>query len=329
MDGSMSQTQIKMGTFCTITLPKSQENKIQEGFALLDSLEHTLSTYNKDALLYRLNHDKLVKSDPVLKDILEKSILYHDTTHGYFDITIGSITKELYHFGEKEQIPSQEKLQEATLGVHKIILNDNTIMIDKNITLDLGGIGKGYAVDTLANYYHDSNISQGKIALSGDIRCLTPCNIEVQSPLNDTIFATLKAKVPNLSISTSGTYRRYVQKKEHHHLFNPKTKTQEKDIISLTLFTIANNTGIDAYATAISAMPIKEALSFLKEHKDLGYILVTSDFKTHQGNLDKFVTMKQLMNLEKEHKILQKTLKYTDTQKILMKITGTEASTPR
>ncbi len=280
-----------MGTFTTISLEEKYAANIQKGFQHIKDLESILSSYQKDADVYQLNQHKKLPSNPTLKDILKKSKEYHTQTQGYFDITIGSITKALYHFGEDEKIPLEVEKSKAILGIDKVHLQNETISLDKEITIDLGGIGKGYAVDSLSTYYHTLGIEKGQIALSGDIRCLDKCNIGIQDPFNEEkMFTTLHAKVSNLSISTSGTYRRFIDSSTHHHLINPKSKSQGRAFVSVTIVTQADNTLCDVMATAISTMPKEIALRFVKSQSNFGYILITPKGEVVKGNLEKFVS---------------------------------------
>jgi len=285
-----TRTQVLMGTFVSITLPQTHHQEISRSFAYIKHIEASLSTYDPKATLSKLNQTHQVSYDPCLAEALKLSKAYYVQTHGYFDITIGSISKELYHFGEeKMHAPSQEALQSALLNIHGFHIEDTQIRSDVNITIDLGGMGKGYAVDKVAYYLKDQNISEGIIALSGDIRCLNTCEVYLQSPYSEQTFAKIKSKNRHLSISTSGTYRRYATTKEDHHLINPKTSSQGRAFISVSLFTQANNAKIDAYATAVSVMPKEEALTFLKMHEELGYVLVEPDGNVVFGNLKKFL----------------------------------------
>jgi len=295
-----TRTQALMGTFVHISLPSQYNTQISQSFNLIRKIEHSLSSYDSEALIYTLNHTHKVKADSYLLEAIEKSKAYYKQTQGYFDITIGSITKDLYHFGEENStIPTQKALKEATLNIDAIEMNASNITTAKHITIDLGGMGKGYAVDKVADFLAEQNISQGTIALSGDIRCLDLCDFALQSPFSEQTFAHLRATIPNLSISTSGTYRRYIKDTTHNHLINPKTATQGKAFVSVSLFTKANNAKIDAYATAISVMPREKALVFLKEHDEIGFVLVESSGKIVYGNLEKFVSLKWIGYKEK------------------------------
>ena len=295
-----TRTQALMGTFVHISLEEQHNRQISQSFRRIKEIEHSLSSYDSEALVYRLNHTHQVPYDAYLAEAIEKSKQYYQDTQGYFDITIGSISKDLYHFGEENSsVPSQEALQQAKLNIDAIEINANTIRTEENITIDLGGMGKGYAVDKVVDFLAEQNISKGIIALSGDIRCLDICNFELQSPYSEQTFASLKSKLHQLSISTSGTYRRYVKDTSHNHLINPKTAKQGKAFVSVSLFTHAGNVKIDAYATAISVMPEEVALAFLQKHKEIGFVLVKSDGKIVYGNVEKFVSLTWLNYKEK------------------------------
>lgn len=286
----LSRTQVLMGTYCTISLEENRSAEIQDGFEALKKVENILSSYQEDALVYKLNRDKNITFDATLKKILQLSKIYYTQTDGYFDITIGSITKELYHFGENERIPTYTQKQQAHTDIEQIKISDNNITIGTKITIDLGGIGKGFAVDELSHNYHLAGITRGKIALSGDIRCLDRCSVQIQDPFTlDGTIATLNAKASNLSVSTSGNYRHYIQKRTEHHLFDPKNKTQGKAFVSVTIVAVNNNTLCDAMATAISVMPYDTALKLVRSQNLFGYLLITPEGKIISGNLDPFV----------------------------------------
>jgi len=295
----LTRTQAIMGTFVHITLPKEQNKAISTSFTQLKELEAALSSYAPH-LVYQLNQMHTVPYNPTLAHAITLSKAYYKETHGYFDISIGSISKSLYHFGEENStIPTQKALQSAKRNIEGIFIHEHNISTAQGIVLDLGGMGKGYGVDRVVERLSEQNISQGIVALSGDIRCLDLCTFELQSPYSEQTFATLTAKIPQLSISTSGTYRRFVGTQENHHLINPKTATQGRAFVSVSLFTHADNAKIDAYATAISVMPLDVALAFLKEHDEVGFVLVKSDGKIVYGNLEKFVTFTWLDYKEK------------------------------
>ena len=303
-----TRTQALMGTFVHITLSVEHNKKISELFRKISVLESLLSSY-PPYLVHRLNQKHKIPYNQTLSNAIQLSQQYYDDSDGYFDITIGSISKKIYHFGEEHsRLPHKGEVEKAILNIEGIQINDKTIETDANITIDLGGMGKGFTVDRVVDNLIEDNISEGVIALSGDIRCLDICTFQLQSPFSEErTFAQLTAKIPQLSISTSGIYRRYVKNKMHHHLINPKVGKPGKSFVSVSLFTQADNSKIDAYATAISVMPKEKALLFLEKHQDIGFILVDNSAKIFYGNLEKFVRLrwldyKEKTNMERSNK---------------------------
>lgn len=295
-----TRSQVLMGTFVNITLPQTETHNITKSFELVKEIESSLSSYDPKASLFILNKTHHIALDPYLAEAITLSKEYYVETDGYFDITIGAISKKLYHFGEeKTYSPSKKELQKAHLDIHGIDIDNKQITTDENITIDLGGMGKGYATDKVAEYLDEQNITKGTIALSGDIRCLDRCEVYLQSPYSEQTFAKIEAKKTHLSISTSGTYRRFATIEDEHHLINPKTALQGREFISVSLLTTANNAKIDAYATALSVMPKMDALAFLQEHKDVGFVLVDKEGKILYGNLTDIADVKWVHYKEK------------------------------
>ncbi len=131
-----TRTQALMGTFVHISLEEQHNRQISQSFNLIRHIEHSLSSYDSEALVYRLNHTHQVPYDAYLAEAIEKSKQYYQDTQGYFDITIGSISKELYHFGEENStIPSEEALKHAKLGIDAIEVNTTTIHTKEDVLI--------------------------------------------------------------------------------------------------------------------------------------------------------------------------------------------------
>ncbi len=285
----ITREQVIMGTIATISLQEDDKVQIRKGFKILKDVENSLSSYKMDAKVYRLNQQKSVLMDFYLFEILQKSRSMYKKSDGFFDISIGSITKNLYRFGEVERVPSESELLDAVVDISAIVIKDDIVSLKDGVKLDFGGIAKGYGVDKVAEYFEDRNITKGKILLSGDIRCLNLCKFHIQSPFfEDETILSFKSIIPNLSISTSGSYRRFVNSQKHHHLINPKTKSQADDFVSITIFKQKDNTNADAIATTAAVMPKQKAIDFLLG-LDVGFVLIQKDKTIISSNLEPFV----------------------------------------
>jgi len=287
----LKRTQVMMGTYVSVSLPKERLPVSESVFKRLKEVELSLSSYDPQAEIYKLNHEHETEISKDTYEALSASKSYYKETDGYFDITIGSITKGLFHFGEEERIPSQKELLEAKVDFHGLHFTQKKAWIDEGVKVDLGGMGKGFGVDKAVKLLKEQGVSRGVVALSGDIFCLHACEMSIQDPFSSGHLARFTMAQENTAISTSGNYRRYVQSAQYNHLINPKTRRSQKTFASISLISdLYTNSDLDAYATAASVMPKGEAFTFLNAFKRLGYLVVTNDKKMVMNEAFKTLT---------------------------------------
>jgi len=268
-----------MSTFVTITVDERDSSLITGGFGIIKDVEMSLSSYKPDAKIYQLNKNRHIELDSLSYEALLMSKKYYLQTDGYFDVTVGSITKELYRFGEDERVASSDELLGANVSFEALSFNEKEAFLEDGVKVDLGGMGKGFAVDKAAEYFRSKNANSAVIAASGDIRCLSLCKIEVQSPFDeDAVLLSFESVKDDLGITTSGNYNRYVESTKNNHLIDPKAKKPQSLFVSITLVSDISSSDLDAYATAASVMPMKKAYEFL-DSLGVGYIIMQSDKK--------------------------------------------------
>ncbi len=291
----ISQTQVIMSTFITITVDEKDKDHMKSGFEIFKDIDNSLSSYKDGAKIYELNKNSSVELDSYTYEALKLSKKYYNDTNGYFDITIGSITKDLYKFGEDETIATKDELKKAKVGMKNLSFTKSKAFVKDGIKIDLGGMGKGFGVDKVTKYFKEVGIKTAVIAASGDIRCLSTCKIDIQNPFNDGVLLSFKTKKKDLGITTSGTYNRFIKTTKHNHLINPKQKKSQTKFVSITLIGSMQSADLDAYATAISVMPLKKAYKFL-DTIDVAYLILQSDNELIiSANIDKY-TQKLLLS---------------------------------
>ncbi len=284
----ITRTQIIMGTYITISLEEKNQHYLEDGFNIFKEVDAQLSSYKENADIYKLNLDKHTLLHPYSYEALVLSKKYYSHTAGYFDISVGSITKDAYAFGEDEKVPTKQELLDSKIDFYGLVFDTRQASIKENMKLDLGGMGKGFAVDKVTALFEDKNITKAIIAASGDIRCLDTCKLDIQNPFKDGVFASFRIVKKNMGISTSGNYNRYIKSVENNHLINPKSKASQDKFVSITLISSMPSSDLDAYATASSVMPKEKAYAFL-DSLDLAYIILESDFSLRVSkNINKF-----------------------------------------
>ena len=279
-----------MSTFVTISVDIKDKRYIEHGFKIMKDVDFALSSYNKKAPIFKLNRDKKVKIDTYTYEAFKLSQIFYKKSNAYFDITIGSITKDLYRFGENERVPSNKSLEDAVVNFNGIHFSKEEASLEKGVKVDFGGMGKGFGVDRVAEYFRVNGIKEVRISASGDIRCLNLCYINITNPSSDDILASFKTVKKDLGITTSGNYNRFVKSTNNNHLINPKTKKPQIKFISITLIGELSSCELDAYATASSVMPMKKAYEFL-DALGVAYIVLQSDGELKiSSNISKYTT---------------------------------------
>ncbi|MCX6076670.1 MAG: FAD:protein FMN transferase [Campylobacterales bacterium] len=285
----ISRTKVGMGTFITLSLEEKNKDSIEEGFSIMKDVELSLSSYDITAQIYKLNHNKKTYINRYTYEALSLSKKYYEQTEGYFDITVGSITEDLYRFGENQRVPHANELEDAHVNFKGLLFDIKEASLEEGIKVDLGGMGKGFGVDKVADYFKSKNVTKAVIAASGDIRCLDECHIDVQNPHAENYLVSFNTLKNETSVSTSGNYNRYVESTENNHLINPKLKKPAQNFSSITLISHIPSSDLDAYATAASVMPKEKTYIFLNS-MPIAYIILESNGKLIiSKNINEFV----------------------------------------
>ena len=143
----------------------------QAAFDELDRLEAELSRFIENSDISRINNLAPKKSLRVGLDAFESLLIgarIYDETNGAFDITIGTLLDCWLNEDKTVHTPSKEQLNLARerTGIHLLELDEaeHTVQVPSNpVQIDLGGIGKGYAVDRMAELLRDWSIDTAVI----------------------------------------------------------------------------------------------------------------------------------------------------------------------
>ncbi|MHC4482899.1 MAG: FAD:protein FMN transferase [Planctomycetota bacterium] len=140
-------------------------------FDELDRLEAELSRFIENSDISRINNLAANQPLPIGLDTFEclrLSARMYDETNGAFDITIGSLFGCLLNEDKTVRKPSKEQLNIARrrTGTHLLKLDEAEHTIELSsapVQIDLGAIGKGYAVDRMAELLRDWGIDTALI----------------------------------------------------------------------------------------------------------------------------------------------------------------------
>lgn len=246
-----------MGTYALIDLP---EDKAYLAYRHMRSIEEKLSDYMDSSDISRINGLSGQGCAEVSEETLEVIRVASEVsrkTYGYFDITVGSYT---INFKRKGLLTEGEALR--LINYHNIKIEGGRVcLLEKGMAIDLGGIGKGYAVQKT---YEKLQTPWGFVSIAGDLRVWGHRRLlAVFNPTNGKVLAEgYNAK--DICLSTGGNYfRRHILGKENNLL----QATVAYEDCTLT----------DAFETALLAMDDVSRERFLRENAQVGVLLLFKD----------------------------------------------------
>ena len=227
-----------MASPCELLL-ETQDHELAQQLTLLawqesKRIEHKFSRYQKNNLLYQINHaiGSPVDIDDETYRLLSFAQTCYELSDGMFDLSSG-ILRQAWLFDGSDRIPPAQAVNKLLplIGWSKVQFDHKTIQMPKGMELDLGGIGKEYAVDCVAKLCQlkapDTSIV---VNFGGDIQVTQPrknqqdWHIGIES-LADEKAAIKILKIKNGGLATSGDARRFLIKDgvRYSHILNPKT----------------------------------------------------------------------------------------------------------
>lgn len=284
------ETKFLMNTYVEIKIfgekdEKKSKNAITLAFQEMEILAKLLNCHDKNSNISKLNTKGRLRSDGVLSKLITKSVECSKLTNGAFDITVYPLMK-LWDFKNKTQPPTKSRIKQLLPKVnYKLItVYNNRIKLMRGAEIDLGGIAKGYVVDSAIEILKTLNIKNAFINAGGDIRVLgdKEWKIGIQHPRKQKGEIIGIIPVRNKAIVTSGDYEQYFEHEgiRYHHIINPKTGYPTNDCISVTI--IAEDTiTADALSTGIFVMGTERGMELIENLDGIEGIIISKDKKIH------------------------------------------------
>ena len=163
-----------MGTMFDIAIyPPARapaDRAIEAALAEIVRLDHVLSHYDADSDLSRLvrsGRGRLVSVDPALYDALSQSLEISRRSGGSFDVTIGPLVRLWEAAQARGRMPSAEAIAKAKrcIGYQQVrLVGPDRVQLDSDcLSIDFGGIGKGYAVERAMRILEGAGIEHAVI----------------------------------------------------------------------------------------------------------------------------------------------------------------------
>ena len=250
----------------------------------IERLEQKYSRFRKDSFLSAINNAAAKGLSTALDEetisILEHASACFQESDKLFDITAGALNK-IWDF-KKNQVPTDNEIAKALsiTGFEKLSWDNSSLRMPVGMELDLGGVVKEYAADTLAAKAKQMGVNHGLINLGGDIAVIgckpddTPWPVGIKNPKKlDSTIATIE--IFSGGVASSGDYERYFfyQGKRYSHIINPKIGRPNSGLRAVS---VAANLCTVAGSIATIAM-LKEERKAMEWLNDTGVSYIAMD----------------------------------------------------
>lgn len=282
-----------MGTLATVTLGAGYADRIESATeqiqGIFDRLESEMSAYRPASTISELSRMAGVVPIAIPKDtyrVLDFGQHFGSLTSGAFDITASPLVS-LWGFNGATvpmATPSDQTIREFLKRVdyRRLVLGDGTAYLPcKGMAVDVGGIGKGYAIDRAFDYCLGSGIQDFLIDFSGNLRAAgrpsrrSSWQVGVRDPFDGSRILGKFALPSGLAVATSGSYERFVEiaGQPFSHIIDPRTGYPVSGTASVTVL-CGNAITADALSTAFFVTGLEGAVELLKKVPSVELLLV-------------------------------------------------------
>jgi thiamine biosynthesis lipoprotein len=244
-----------MGSTYSIVLYGEDSNRLQavvaEALEEARRLDNLLSNYKPESEWSEMNRSAAahpVRVSDELFQLLTACVEYSRESEGAFDISVGPLMKVWGFYKGTGHLPHRAEVRGALekVGYKNILLdpvNKTVRFAQPGVDLDPGGIGKGYAVDKMADILRAEGIRSGLISAAGSsIYALgSPpgedgWKISIKDPKNQSKNAA-SVSLRNESLSTSGNYEKffYAEGKIYSHIMDPRSGYPSQGMLSTSV----------------------------------------------------------------------------------------------
>jgi thiamine biosynthesis lipoprotein len=259
-------------------------------FADMRRIDAAMSTYKADSEVSRVNAEAgrhPVEISDELFSLIETSQQYSRLSHGVFDITYASVG---YLYDYRAHVhPDAAAIDKAlpSIDYRQLRLDPaaHTIAFGKpGMRIDLGGIGKGHAVDRGIDILKARGITHALVNAGGDTRVIgdrmgKPWVIGIRHPdRKDEVV--LRIPLEDAAFSTSGDYERYFDEGgvRYDHIIDPKTGRSPTGVRSVTVIA-STATRTDGLTKSVFIMGAKDGIAFIDGLEDADAIVIGADGK--------------------------------------------------
>jgi len=225
-----------MGSPCEVLCEVTEVSEAEELTALVAAeawrIEDKFSRYLDGNIIARINtaEGRPIEVDSETSDLLDFADTLYTLSDAAFDITSGTL-RQAWTFDGSDNIPSHDEVTALLdqVGWGKTEWKNPILKLPPGMEIDLGGIGKEYAVDKAVHELRASSATPCLVNLGGDLAVTAPPGTREAWAVGIEAVAEGGAEkiieLRNGALATSGDARRYLLRDgiRYSHVLDPRT----------------------------------------------------------------------------------------------------------
>jgi thiamine biosynthesis lipoprotein len=280
------ETRFMMDTYVSVSVAGPKEISSKAADLALDRMQEIdvkFNALNPKSPLYAFNHKNEPITDPEIIGLIRAGLEVSKKSGGAFDMTVAPLI-ELWGFNSKEYyVPEEAQIKDCLKSVgyeHLWCTNGKLEKDSGGVKIDLGGIGKGYALSEAVKVLKAQGITSALIDAGGDVYTLGKkgkklWRVGIKNPRGNDIIGYVEAE--DLAVVGSGDYERFFIKdgKRYHHIFDPKTGYPTEGVAGVTLL-YPDPVLAQAWAKIPFVLGPKKGLELLEKIPGMEAIIITA-----------------------------------------------------
>lgn len=275
---SQSADLFAMDTVMTLTAygPHAQEG-LDAATQEIERLDDLFSISSADGDIAVLNAQGTNTLSDDTAQLLRQALALSKDTGGLFDCTIAPVMAAWGFSTGEYHVPDEATLQDllSRVDASQVRLDGNTATLPENVSIDLGGIAKGFTSARILQVFQDQGVTSGIVSLGGNVQALgrkpdgSKWRVAIQDP-RDQSENFLVLDIADQAVITSGGYQRYFEEdgQTYHHIIDPRTGyPADSGVLSMTIVS-ADGTLADGLSTSLFIMGPEQAADYWRTHSD-------------------------------------------------------------
>ena len=197
-------------------------------------IEHKFSRYRRDNVVHEINHSagRPVAVDEETAQLLDYAATCWEMSEGLFDVTSGAL-RRVWKFDGGRRVPGRKAVEKCLehVGWGRVTWRERTLTLPAGMEIDLGGIGKEYAVDRAAARVGARTQDAFLVNFGGDLfaaglrRGGRTWAVGIDDPRRTGAAALYRLEIARGGLATSGDARRFLTWRGRRlgHILDPRT----------------------------------------------------------------------------------------------------------